>query len=190
MRQKEIVGLVNEASSIRELMKKLNEKENKFSKLTSKKKPAYKKPTKTAKLPGLDKNTLKNVKTSGLLPVAGTIETAFGRKNAYGVTNKGVDIKTRANAVVTTPVSGTVKFSGPFKNYENIVIIRFDDNTICLIGGLGKIHVRYGDKVKAGEPIGRVAKSDTSTATLYFEIRKKGRQIDPEKHLRRLAKKA
>ncbi len=190
LRQKEIAGLVKEASSVKDLMQKLSEKETKFSTLSNKKKPAYTKPKKTASLPGLSRKTLNNAKTSGLLPVAGNVETAFGRKNAYGVTNKGVDITTRANAVVTTPISGRIKFSGPFKNYENIVIIHFDDGTTGLIGGLGKIHVRYGDTVKAGEPIGRVAKTSEKAATLYFEIRQKGRQIDPEKHLRKLAKKA
>lgn len=194
LRQKEIAGLVKEASSVKDLMKKLAETENKFAAISNKKKPTYTKPkktaTKTSPLPGLSRKALSAVKTSGLLPVAGNVETSFGRKNAYGVTNKGVDITTRANAVVTTPISGKIKFSGPFKNYENIVIIHFDDGTTGLIGGLGKIHVRYGDMVKAGEPIGRVAKTPEKTATLYFEIRQKGRQIDPEKHLRKLAKKA
>lgn len=128
-----------------------------------------------------------NGKTS-VLPVAGVILTGFNKKNDVGMTNKGLDIQTRPGATVITPLSGRVKFAGPFKSYKNIVIIEHSNKKISLLGGLDDINVSLGQDLRAGEPVGKMSKQENKN-TLYFELRDKGQQIDPEKYLWALAKK-
>ena len=104
------------------------------------------------------------------------------------MTNKGLDIQTRPGATVITPLSGRVKFAGPFKSYKNIVIIEHSNKKISLLGGLDDINVSLGQDLRAGEPVGKMSKQENKN-TLYFELRDKGQQIDPEKYLWALAKK-
>ena len=94
-----------------------------------------------------------------------------------GVHAKGITLKTRANARVTTPYDGTVLFAGPFQNYGQLVIIDHGDEYLSVLSGFGGMDVAVGQEVLAGEPIGSMGQSNTN---LYLEMRYRGQAIDPE----------
>lgn len=120
-------------------------------------------------------------KTPSVLPVYGKILTSFGDKDDIGATSQGVTIEAQPKALVVTPFSGTIKFSGNFKDYGPVVIIQHEKKYHTLLIGMDRITASTGERVDAGEPVGRLpsASSRGGPPTLYYELRLKGRPIDP-----------
>jgi len=99
---------------------------------------------------------------------------------SYGQNHKGLSYRTSARAQVIAPFDGRVEFSGPFKNYENVVILNVGDDYFILLTGLGDIYVDTGDKLKIGEPVGRMPSNLAQKGELYLEFRKNGRPLNPK----------
>jgi len=115
----------------------------------------------------------------GGLPAPGRIVTAFGQKMPNGTFSKGISIVTRAAAPVVAPVPGRVVFAGRFRGYGNLVILELSDRGHALISGMSKISAQIGDEVLVGEPLGEMNPSTSAAPKLYFELRKRGRPINP-----------
>ncbi len=113
------------------------------------------------------------------LPVAGRIAIAFGGKDHNGQKSRGIAIKARPSATVIAPSSGKVVFAGPFRGLGNLVIIEYGRQYHLLLGRLAKIDVPVGEKVLAGEPVGIIPSTDLTGTTLYLELRRNGRPINP-----------
>lgn len=115
----------------------------------------------------------------GALPVPGRVITAFGQKMPNGTLSKGISIITRPAAAVVAPVPGRVVFAGRFRGYGNLVILELNDKGHALISGMSRINAQIGDQVLAGEPLGEMTPSTSAAPKLYFELRKRGRPINP-----------
>jgi len=115
----------------------------------------------------------------GGLPAPGRIVTAFGQKMPNGTFSKGISIITRAAAPVVAPVPGRVVFAGRFRGYGNLVILELSDRGHALISGMSRISAQIGDEVLVGEPLGEMTPSTSAAPKLYFELRKRGRPINP-----------
>ncbi len=77
-------------------------------------------------------------------------------------------------------MGGKIQFTGAFKRYGNIVIIEHNDGYHSLVAGLDQIHSSVGDIVKSGEPIGILPDSSLiPRPTLYYELRRNGKPVDP-----------
>lgn len=114
------------------------------------------------------------------VPVQGNMTTGFGERDAIGAESEGIRISAGANALVTAPVAGIVRFAGPFRNYGNMVIIEHDKGFHSLMSGLSRIDTSVGRKISAGEPVGTLAGSGNGGApTLYYELRHNGKPVDP-----------
>ena len=113
------------------------------------------------------------------LPVPGRIVTAFGQKMPNGTLSRGISIATRPAAAVVAPVSGRVVFAGRFRGYGNLVILELRDRGHALISGMSGINAQIGDEVLVGEPLGEMTPSTSTAPKLYFELRKRGRPINP-----------
>ena len=114
------------------------------------------------------------------LPVAGRIESGFGRGDARR--NKGLVVAARGGALVRAPTDGWVAYAGPFRSYGEIVIMNVGDDYRMVLSGLGSSDVALGQFVLAGEPIGRLAKplgEGAPAPSLYVEVRQGERPIDP-----------
>lgn len=116
-------------------------------------------------------------------PVPGTVRTAFGGVDDLGATSKGITYHARSNARVVTPLSGTVRFAGPFHKYKHILIIEHAGGYHSLIAGLGRVDTVVGAKLAAGEPVGSVDQSDADHHPVYYELRRNGTPINPQKIL-------
>ena len=115
------------------------------------------------------------------LPVSGKLlsrpetirkNTESGREGAY--------ILTRAQTLVTAPYDAQVLYSGPFRDYGNMLILGVGKNYHLLFAGLSVISVDVGQVILAGEPVGQIIPEPLTNTpkTLYMEIRYKGQPQD------------
>lgn len=118
------------------------------------------------------------------LPISGLIKVGYGNTDDIGAVSKGLKIQGRDGSLIVAPMGGVVDYSGPFKGYGNIVILRHEKGYHSLIAGLGKIDTVVGRPVSAGEPIGKLNKSsEGEPPVLYYELRYKGKPVNPSKKI-------
>lgn len=118
------------------------------------------------------------------LPVNGKVTRGFGRQvhplwKTFTL-NNGVVFSAPLGEEVRAVYEGTVVFAGWLRGYGNVLIIDHGDGYFTLCGHLSQITKREGDLVEQGEVVGYVgATGSMEGPTLYFEIRKGGRALDP-----------
>ncbi|MCE2965410.1 MAG: peptidoglycan DD-metalloendopeptidase family protein [Alphaproteobacteria bacterium] len=119
-------------------------------------------------------------------PVAGRILTRFGQAQK-GMTSQGVTYAGAPGALVTSPISGTIVYAGSYGKYGNVVIAEISRGQHLVLAGLGQLIAQSGERLKAGEPVGRLEKSGVDCCKLYVELRKRGTPINPLPYLQRPA---
>lgn len=167
---RDVRRLAAEAESLRDLLSKLEQKKQKDRQgAAGENRTASSRPV---TLPGLGK---------AQIPAEGIITVGYGDTDAIGAKSEGLTIESRPSGLVVAPMGGVVAFVGPFRDYGNMVIIEHKKDYHSLIAGLGKINVSEGDSVGAGEPVGSLPSSSSrgGKPALYYELRQKGRPVDP-----------
>lgn len=120
-------------------------------------------------------------------PVAGPVTAAFGQSNhatAAGVRN-GIEIAAPEGTPVRAVHPGTVSFADSFTGYGTLVILDHGADHYSLYGYLASMTAARGDRVGAGEELGRVGLAPAGPSALYFEMRVDGRSVDPVQWLRK-----
>jgi len=116
------------------------------------------------------------------MPVAGTIVRRFGAADAAigaaGPPGQGLSLAAMPGAETVAPFDGRVIYAGPFRNLGLVLIIRHGGLYHSLLAGLGRVDIKADQWVLAGEPVGAMDKA--SGSTLYFELRRDGRPVDPQ----------
>lgn len=123
-------------------------------------------------------------------PAQGEVFRQFGSADGYGKKSKGMSLKTRREAQVTSPSDGWVVYAGTFRLYGQLLIIDAGDGYHILLAGMDRIQVSAGQFVLSGEPVGAMGTEtiqsaaigrikDQSSPVLYVEFRKDGKSIDP-----------
>lgn len=103
------------------------------------------------------------------------------------VFRNGIHIRTDAAADARSVYSGKVIFAEWFKGFGQLVIVNHGSGYHTLYGNLSEIFSRVGDIIKDRQIIGKVGTSGTLNAPgLYFEIRYKGKPLDPLQWLKRI----
>jgi septal ring factor EnvC (AmiA/AmiB activator) len=124
------------------------------------------------------------------LPADGPIAVGFGRVvnpkfNTVTVQN-GIDVEAPAGVPVRAVAPGRVVHAGWFKGYGNLVIVDHGEGYHTLVAHLASMRTAMGEVVEAGDVLGTVGDSGSlKGAYLYFEIRERGRPVDPRPWLRR-----
>lgn len=129
------------------------------------------------------------------LPVQGQILRRAGEADAAGVTRPGIVIATRPQALVTTPVAATIRYTGPLLDYGTVAILEPQADTLFVLAGLAQVFGTTGEVIPAGSPVGLMGGtmpqagailSQTSDGggterpeTLYMEVREGNRPVDP-----------
>ncbi len=99
-------------------------------------------------------------------------------------TNRGVDIKGKLRSPIYAAANGKVVYAGnALKGYGNLVIIKHDNNLLSAYAHNDTILVSEQAYVKQGQQIATMGRTDASEVMLHFEIRRKGKSLDPLKFL-------
>lgn len=106
-----------------------------------------------------------------LLPVA-PITEGLGSVAPNGVRSRGLTLATSRGAEVAVPASGTLRFSGPFRSYDAVVIIDHGGGWMSLILNVAS-PLKAGEKVQAGQPLGR------ALGRIGVELSRNGRHVSP-----------
>lgn len=102
----------------------------------------------------------------------------------YAKNGKGLDIESSVGSIVVAAGAGEVLFVGDnVSGYGQLVIIKHTPTMVTAYGHNSKIVVQPRDKVRSGQKIAEVGKDDKGRAVLRFEVRDKGRAVDPMKFL-------
>lgn len=118
---------------------------------------------------------------SWVWPALGPLVGSFG---AQGVAGKGVDIGGRRGDSVSAAASGTVVYAGTgLVGYGRMLIVRHDDNYISAYAYNDRFLVKEGDRVTAGQAIAVMGSTGTDRERLHFEIRERGKPVDPLRFL-------
>ena len=121
---------------------------------------------------------------SFLWPLKGKIISNFGSKQG-GTFNEGINISAPLGTRVSASADGIVVYTGSeLKGYGKLILIRHNQGWVSGYAHNDNISVNLGDSVKAGELIARVGKTgNVMFPQSYFELRKKGKAVDPLKFL-------
>jgi septal ring factor EnvC (AmiA/AmiB activator) len=107
-----------------------------------------------------------------MLPVAGRLVTGLGEISDAGVHARGLTFETAANAPVVAPRAGRVVYAGPFRGYDEIVILDHGGGWTSVVTGLSGLAVRVGQTVPMGAPLGRTSPGEPRVTV---ELRRGGR---------------
>lgn len=124
-------------------------------------------------VPDAVKTSVKAVDKDLSWPCAGEILYLDGK--VYGIV-----IKAKEGAIERAVAAGTVSSAGPYRGYGNVVFVLSRTGHIYVYGGNDSLSVRAGDKVVAGQALGKVgmdAKQGSPAA--YFLVFKNGEAVDP-----------
>lgn len=122
------------------------------------------------------------VKQKGLMPypVPGKFVRSYGAKIGNSrMTTNGVNIKTKPSTNVQAIYDGEVIFANVLKGFGNLIIIDHGNNYMSLYGNNDVLRRREGEEIAAGDVIAQTG-SNTEQGNFYFEIRHKGKPINPK----------
>jgi septal ring factor EnvC (AmiA/AmiB activator) len=115
------------------------------------------------------------------LPVAGDVAVGFGAPDQSGNPSRGLHLLSRPGSPVVSPLDGTVRFAGPFRNFGQLLIVEHGNGYHSLIAGLARIDTTVGRAVSAGEPVGVSGDPAGEPSELYFEFRHNGQPVNPQR---------
>jgi len=120
------------------------------------------------------------VKLAWRWPTTGSVVKAFGDGG------KGVDIGGALGQPVVAAAPGKVVYSGgALKGYGELIIIKHDDVHLSAYGYNRRRLVGEGVMVAAGQPIAELGLGPEQKPVLHFEVRRRGKPVDPADYLPR-----
>jgi lipoprotein NlpD len=98
--------------------------------------------------------------------------------------NKGVDIAGTRGQPIFATADGRVVYAGnALRGYGNLIIIKHNDDYLSAYAHNDTMLVREQQEVKAGQKIATMGSTGTSSVRLHFEIRYKGKSVNPLRYL-------
>lgn len=117
-----------------------------------------------------------------LWPVKGPVVEKFSAQE-HG--NKGLDIGGTVGTPIKATAAGQVVYAGnALRGYGNLVIIRHNDDFLSAYAHNSRLLVKERDSVVAGQVIAEMGNSDADKVKLHFEIRFRGKSVDPLRYLK------
>ncbi|HBO24752.1 MULTISPECIES: murein hydrolase activator NlpD [unclassified Providencia] len=98
--------------------------------------------------------------------------------------NKGVDIAGSRGQAVLASAPGKVVYAGnALRGYGNLIIIKHNDDYLSAYAHNDTLLVRDQQDVTEGQKIATMGSTGTSSVRLHFEIRYKGKSVNPLRYL-------
>ncbi len=115
-------------------------------------------------------------------PVKGPILAKFSSQE-HG--NKGLDIGGAFGTPVKAAAAGQVVYAGnALRGYGNLIIIKHNDDFLSAYAHNHRLLVKERESVAAGQTIAEMGNSDADRIQLHFEIRYRGKSVDPLRYLK------
>jgi len=112
-------------------------------------------------------------------PANGTLIAGFDE-----VKNKGLDIAGKAGDAILAAADGQVVYAGAgLRGYGNLIILKHNNTFLTAYAHNQALLVKEDQKVRKGQKIAEMGKSDADRVKLHFEVRKQGKPVDPTKLL-------
>ncbi|WP_246037009.1 peptidoglycan DD-metalloendopeptidase family protein [Thalassotalea litorea] len=98
--------------------------------------------------------------------------------------NKGIDIAGVKGQEVTASADGLIVYSGnALRGYGNLIIIKHNDDYLSAYAHNDTLLVQEQQNVRAGQVIAKMGNSGTDKTMLHFEIRFRGKSVNPARYL-------
>lgn len=109
----------------------------------------------------------------------------YGKKDS-GYHNDGVNIRVKEGTPIRASENGVVSYVGnEMRSFGNLILVSHADGYVTAYGHTKKSAVSKGEAVKKGDIIAYAGSSGNVTESqLHFEIRKRGRAVNPTKYLK------
>ena len=112
-------------------------------------------------------------------PAQGAVVSSF-----EDTRSKGVAIGGKLGDPVYAVADGRVVYAGSgLRGYGNLVIIKHNETLLTAYAHNQALLVREDQVVRRGQKIAEMGSSDTDRVKLHFEVRRRGKPIDPTKVL-------
>lgn len=150
------------------------------------KKQAYGEPKNDVKSPveGSKSSEFPDRVTRWIWPANGKI---VGNFSTQELGNKGIDISGKRGDKIVAAASGKVVYTGnALRGYGQLVIVKHSESFLSAYAHNEKILVTEQQWVNAGQPIASMGNSGTNNVKLHFEVRYKGKSVDPLRYLPKL----
>lgn len=124
------------------------------------------------------------------MPVDGKVISTYGNyvEPASGATHfrNGIEIQSKHGAPVRAVFAGETIYSSWLKGYGNVIIIAHGKDFHTVYAHAEELFRAKGETVETGEVIATVGDSGSmSGPSLYFEIRREGKPVDPLEWIRK-----
>jgi septal ring factor EnvC (AmiA/AmiB activator) len=106
------------------------------------------------------------------LPALASVTEGLGSVDTSGVRSRGLTLATSPRAEITAPADGIIRFSGPFRDYDGVLIIDHGGGWMSLMVNVSS-DLRPGERVELGQPVGR------ALGPLQVELSQNGRRFSP-----------
>lgn len=114
-------------------------------------------------------------------PARGDVVSQFNPKIPG---RNGIRISADRGQPVRAAANGQIVYTGnSLPGYGTLIIVEHSNGLLSAYGHLGRMLVKQGDQVNAGDVIAELGNGDRDVTTLHFEIRKNGQPVNPLRYL-------
>ena len=106
------------------------------------------------------------------LPAQAPVVGGFAEVSAAGIRSRGLSLATRRGQPLAAPAEGTIRFVGPYRRHDGVVIIDHGDGWISLILN-ARSDFSVGQTVRLGQQIGH------ALGPISVELSQNGRHVSP-----------
>ncbi len=108
----------------------------------------------------------------------------IGQYQKGSSTHKGIEITNKKGTPILASKPGKVVYSGEaLRGYGRLLIIKHDEQYLSAYAHNDKLLVKEGQHVTQGQHIATMGQTDAEEVKLHFEIRYKGKPVDPLRYL-------
>jgi lipoprotein NlpD len=112
-------------------------------------------------------------------PAQGSVVSGFDESR-----NKGLAIGGKPGDTVVAAADGRVVYAGSgLRGYGNLVIIKHNETYLTAYAHNQALLVREDQSVRRGQKIAEMGSTDAERVQLHFEIRRRGKPVDPARLL-------
>ncbi|ABS76802.1 peptidoglycan DD-metalloendopeptidase family protein [Coxiella burnetii] len=98
--------------------------------------------------------------------------------------NQGINIAGHYGEAVRAASDGVVVYSGAgIRGYGNLIIVKHTNTYLSAYAFNKRILVKEGSRVRAGQKIAEMGRTNSGRVMLHFEIRRNGQPVNPLRYL-------